>query len=68
MATINNKGGRPPVEDPKIGVKITILRSSLHAMEEIARRQPGIPKSYFYQIAINEFIARCKRSEGMVKL
>lgn len=56
------------MEDPKIGIKITILRSSYWQMEEIARRQPGIPKSYFYQIAINEFIARCKKSEGMVKL
>lgn len=68
MAKMTNKGGRPPVEDPKIGIKITILRSSYWQMEEIARRQPGIPKSYFYQIAINEFIARCKKSEGMVKL
>lgn len=55
---MNKKIGRPPVDDPRIGVKISLLRSSFLKMQEIAKTQPGIPMSHLFQMAVNDFITK----------
>ena len=60
--------GEPKKDRKRHLPRVTVLTSTVEAMQEIANEQPGVPLSSFYQMALNDYIERHRSQRRIVKL